>query len=370
MICSVALIVGVVIGVRGWSMERKVIRTASFKLLDNISGLREGDDVRIGGHRVGIVKKVTLLNDADSRKVLVSFTVPATADLRKDAHIAIESSVTGVANLNIDNLGAGDVLGENDYLTGTPSPLVAILEAASKLAPNLNGAVTDVRQQTLPRVNETIDKVKGHIDPTATKVQALADRGSEALVNIRDVFGDTKTDIRTTMANLAASTTSIREKIGGILEKVDTAMAKIGSSLDSAQGALEDIKATASNVKEISASSRNIISSNHSKIDRMITSMKTAGDNLKFASAEIRRSPWRLLYKPSNGELANLNLYDTARQFAEGANDMNDAASALRDSLKTPDISQDDLKKLLEKLDKSFDNFNQVESHLWNEVKE
>ena len=28
--------------------------------------------------------------------------------------------------------------------------------------------------------------------------------------------------------------------------------------------------------------------------------------------------------------MANLNLYDAARQFAEGANDMNDAATALR----------------------------------------
>lgn len=121
-ICCVILTIGVVIGVRGLSMEKRVVRIASFRLADNISGLREGDDVRIGGHRVGVVKKVRLEDGSDDKKVLVSFTIPASADIRKDAHIAIESSVTGVANLNIDDFGKGASLGENDQLVGAPQP--------------------------------------------------------------------------------------------------------------------------------------------------------------------------------------------------------------------------------------------------------
>ncbi|HWB18934.1 MAG TPA: hypothetical protein VG711_01435, partial [Phycisphaerales bacterium] len=93
------------------------------------------------------------------------------------------------------------------------------------------------------------------------------------------------------------------------------------------------------------------------------------GDNLKAATAEVRRSPWRLLYKPAAGEMANLNLYDAARQFADGANDMNDAASALRDALKDPDAKQTDIEKLVEKLDTSFANFGSIEKQLWDQVK-
>jgi hypothetical protein len=33
--------------------------------------------------------------------------------------------------------------------------------------------------------------------------------------------------------------------------------------------------------------------------------------------------------------MANLNLYDSARQFADGAGSLNDAALALRDALAT-----------------------------------
>jgi len=77
-----------------------------------------------------------------------------------------------------------------------------------------------------------------------------------------------------------------------------------------------------------------------------------------------------LLYKPGKGEMANLNLYDSARQFAEGANDLNDAAAALRDALKDPGLKQEDVRQLVEKLDKSFVGFKEVEQELWKQVRE
>ena len=97
--------------------------------------------------------------------------------------------------------------------------------------------------------------------------------------------------------------------------------------------------------------------------------MKTAGDNLKFATAEIRHSPWRLLYKPKKGEVENLALYDSARQFATGANDLNDAAASLRDALKDPNVKRDEVQKLVDRLDQSFLGFKEVEEELWKKVR-
>jgi hypothetical protein len=77
-----------------------------------------------------------------------------------------------------------------------------------------------------------------------------------------------------------------------------------------------------------------------------------------------------LLYKPSAGEMANLNLYDAARQFSDGAGDLSDAAVALRDALKSGTAGEEQIQKLVEKLDKSFTNFNAVEQDLWKKVKE
>ena len=101
----------------------------------------------------------------------------------------------------------------------------------------------------------------------------------------------------------------------------------------------------------------------------MITSLKTSGDNLKGATAEIRRSPWRLLYHPGPGELDNLELYDAARQFSDGAGSLNDAALALRDALQNPNADRQQIQKLLDQLNVSFNGFNTVEDKLWKTVR-
>ena len=136
------------------------------------------------------------------------------------------------------------------------------------------------------------------------------------------------------------------------------------------QTTLADVSKTAENAKDLTGGARSLIITNKSKINDIIASVKTAGDNLKFATSEVRRSPWRLLYKPRPNEMANLNLFDAARQFAEGASDLNDASAALRDALKDSKTDQAQVEKLVERLDQSFAGFKKVEDGLWKEVKE
>jgi hypothetical protein len=99
-------------------------------------------------------------------------------------------------------------------------------------------------------------------------------------------------------------------------------------------------------------------------------SLKTTSDNLKDASVEIRHSPWRLLYQPKPDEVANLNIYDSVRQFAEGADSLDDAAASLRDALKDPNADPEQVKRLMLHLNDSFAQFQQVQDKLWKEIKE
>jgi ABC-type transporter Mla subunit MlaD len=133
---------------------------------------------------------------------------------------------------------------------------------------------------------------------------------------------------------------------------------------------MDDVKKTAEHTRDMTASANSVITGNQGKISGMIASLKATGDNLKNASAEIRRSPWRLLYTPKKDEMNNLNVYDSARQFAEGANDLNDAAQALRDALHDKAVQPEEIRLLMDKVEKSFSKFNAVEQKLWTEVKE
>jgi len=155
-----------------------------------------------------------------------------------------------------------------------------------------------------------------------------------------------------------------------MLEKIDAVVTQVSTAMETTNAAPTDVKATMANAAEVSASAKNVLVGNRGKIDGMIASLKNTGDNLEAASVEIRHSPWRLLYKPKKGEVENLSLYDSARQFASGANDLNDAAESLRDALKDPDLKQEDVRKLVEQLDKTFVGFKEVEEQLWKKVRD
>jgi ABC-type transporter Mla subunit MlaD len=151
---------------------------------------------------------------------------------------------------------------------------------------------------------------------------------------------------------------------------MDTFLKQTNATVEGINGSLGDIKLAITNARHTLGAAREIISGNRSKIENMIASLKTTSDNLKGASEEVRRSPWRLLYKPEPGEIDNLNIFDSARQFADGANNLNDAAGALRDALKQPNPDAEKIKALLKQLDKSFGNFQKVEKELWHSVRE
>jgi hypothetical protein len=190
------------------------------------------------------------------------------------------------------------------------------------------------------------------------------------MVHLRDMFGESKRDYRDSVANVATITGTFREKLPPMLQKVDAVVTQVSTAMDTTNAALLDVKATMANASDVSASARSVLVGNRGKIDGMIASLKNTGDNLEAASVEIRHSPWRLLYKPKKGEVENLSLYDSARQFASGANDLNDAAASLRDALKDPNLKREDVQKLVEQLDKTFLGFKEVEEELWQKVRD
>ncbi len=387
-IISIALIIGVIVAIKGVGefLEPNQVRVAKFKLTDDLGGLRVGDDVRVGGVKVGIVRSIEIDTNAktDESNLLVKFQIPERLKIKNGASVGVQSTLTGASWINFDNLGAGAALAQNEPLVGTPNPMTTLFASFGEAGPEIAAAAKDLRSITIPKVNtavdsfkdtgkqsaETIASIKSRLDTIVGKWYTLADTATAALANVRDLFGETKGDFRTTIANLSASTGDIRKQLPSILKRLDDVIAKTQTSMDTVQASLEDIKKTASNTKELTAEARSVIVRNRGKFDEMIASAKTAGDNLKFATAEIRRSPWRLLYKPKPGEMANLNLYDSARQFAEGANDLSDAATALRDALNDPNVDKKKLDPLIDKLDKTFSGFQTVEKELWDRVKE
>lgn len=369
-VVTLILIAGIIVSIKGARavFTKFVDRRVRFTLTDDIGGLRPGDDVRLGGYKVGVIEAIDIvgLTEGQQPGIVITFTVPEKYPLYANAHVAVQGTLTGSSWLNVNDLGSGAALPANAELPGHASVSTELINNLKGAAPELTGLLKDVRTVTLPKVNDKVDK----IGDALASIKIFADRAAEMAVQVRDLFGDTKPDFRGTMSNLNAVTASAKLKLPGILENLNSAMVKAAGTLDSAKAAMEDIKTTAANTRDLTASAKGIIGGNRGKLDGIIASLKSTSDNLKSASSEIRHSPWRLLYTPGPGEIDNMELFDAARHFSDGANGVNDAAQALRDAMDDPNVDQDQVEKLLEKLGNTFANFHEVETKLWKAVRE
>ena len=388
-VVSLALVLAVVFAIKGFSLlvEPSRQRTVAFSVQDDLGGLRTGDDVRIGGFKVGTVDRIVIeapSGEGAEPRLVVAFSLPTRFAVREGYLIRIQTSVTGQSVLNFEKLGTGPAVPEDVVLAGAPS-------AFSETVADLRGTVVELKARSIPAVTETALKfgrtadaaasfltdVRGQIKPVVEKYNAVADaaksaadRTAEMMVQMRDMFGEGKGDFKGTLANLNSATGALKEKLPPALDRFSEVLAKLNSSLASADAALKDIRDAARDIKDASASASSILVANRGKIESMVASLKAAGDNLKNATAEIRRSPWRLLYKPDESQAANMNLFDAARHFADGAGRLADAAQALRDAAQDRQADPAKVKALMEKLEESFKAFSEVERKLWTSVRD
>ena len=298
--------------------------------------------------------------------IRVKFSMPEKYPLRKDAHIGIQSSVTGTTVLNIDSLGTGDMLNGEEELVGHPSSISQLLANISDMTPGIRDIIAKVKSDTLPKINADADKAGDAL----ASIREFSDRAKLASDQVGSLLGDSKPDIRGTVANLHIITGDFKDRTPQLLDHADQLIVKVTKTLDSAQSSLDDLKATAANARALSGSARSVVVDNRSRFDSMIANLKNMSENLRAASVEVRHSPWRLLYKPAPGELGNLTLFDAARQFADGAGNVSDAANALKDASHDPQATPEQMKKLMQHLNDTFDNFTPVEQKLWNSVKD
>ena len=373
---TVLLVIGVVIGIKGVAgfvapAQHRLVR---FKMSDDVGGLGVGDDVRIGGAKVGVVRKITINpgdgTDQANAFIDVAITMPNDYMLRNGTMVTVQSTLTGLSVLNFSSLGHGDLLKADDVIHGAPSGLTSFLASAGELGPSLAQIASDVKGTTIPKVNNLIAHVDAKIDPIVAQYNLIAGKGTDTLNAVTSLLGDTHSDVRATIASINAIAARVRDKLPALLDRLQSVLDQVNTAVAKANDSMGDLHATVSNAKDITGSARELLIGNRGKIEEMIASLRTTSENLKGASAEIRRSPWRLLYHPSSGEMANLNLYDSARQFAEGANNLSDAATALRDEIKAQPANKEKLEDLSKKLDASFAHFNDVEQELWSRVKE
>jgi methyl-accepting chemotaxis protein len=172
----------------------------------------------------------------------------------------------------------------------------------------------------------------------------------------RPKLSDTLTAVRDTAQQIRKYT---KEDVADLLAKlreVNTEILKIA----------KDFASVSSEVKEV-------VLLHRGNVDEMIDNMALVSANLKATSKEIRRNPWRLLYKPDEKELHSQNIYEAARAFVNGAEQLDQAVAKMTGLAKAhPEgIPSDDptLLKVRAHLEETFGKFSKAEQALWKELR-
>jgi ABC-type transporter Mla subunit MlaD len=375
MVLTVAAGIAIVIGIAGSGSLTQKYSTyeIGFSLQDNLGGLARGDDVRLGGWKVGAVRDIYVKRIPDGKcQIIVAIALPDQYKLTQNAQIEVATSLTGTTALNVTDLGSGVELASGQVLPGTPDFLTVLKGKVTVLLPKLNDDLDQFHAtlNTFQKAGSITVDVHELAADLHVRLQQLTDSATAALDSIRDLVGPSTGDFHQAVANVRDITGGLKTNIPPLTKSLQKLFDQLNATVAKVQGTLDGLKPAVANANDALAGAQSIIARNQGRVDEIIVGLKKTADNLSEASIEIRHSPWRLLYKPTPDEAANMNLYDAARQFADGAGDLSDAATALRDALKDKNANPAKVQKLYDDLSEQFKKFNTAEDDLWKKVRE
>ncbi len=366
-------------------------------------GLAIGSAVKVNDAAIGKIKAIRF--DPASKRTFYETRLE-----RKDVQVGCDARAVAVvefiggASVVLENFGSG-----NAPLAGDSNP-IPLNEGPSSLfrqAQDVLGYGDKQReqfQQALSSVATAADNVKGVTDTLVREFDL--DNSAALLVEVKD----TVASLKATSANLlvmaeklklemdknqaqallskvhvvADHVTKLAENASGMMVKVrpdvEATVGKIRQYVDKDLAVLLAGLRTSNNtlleiigdIKTLTGNAKDVIVLNRENIDEIVLNMKSMSLNLSAAAKEIRRNPWRLVQRPKPGEVDSQNIYDAARAFAEGAEQLDDALTrldALRKARPAGVTAGDpELAKILAHLQGSFEKFRTVEDALWKEL--
>ncbi|MCP4592530.1 MAG: hypothetical protein GY842_17485 [bacterium] len=417
----------------GWERGRKVEFVARFPHTLNLPLLEEGVEVIGFGQVIG---RVTELGRAEDLHPLqpggeptlfleVRGVVDASAGLRRDCRMVAEGPVLGGrGHLRVTHRGrssdpldpsqpiyggaggfaAALELIANEIDAGNPESLIAAVKlqlnpedaasliwkvhrsmddlnaltgvVATQMNPQKKGALIAKIGAILDNLNLATGHLRAQLTPGAEdvligKVQRALDSVNQGLADAVAMLEENRPRVSNTLASIEHASATVDTRIAdSIADELDTAnsqslLSRVHRSFGRVEQSLEDLTV-------ITDKTRGVIVLNEVRINRLLANVKEASVHMKAAAEDLRRKPWRLLYRPEPGESREADILDAARAFSEAAGRLDDSASQLQALLagQGDGVAVDDpeLAALRAELLESFERFQTAERTLWDQL--
>ncbi len=361
----------------------------TYPVTSGVGGLGSGSFVDIGGIQVGQVSSVELEVEPSGpvTTIEVVFSLPTSITLRDDAVLSVRSGLLSSDSwLSFTSMGTdGTVLQPGDVLEGSSMSMLdtllgaesadnlsATLESMSVIANKLErdgalvewvlgeesadtfrGAV-DEGNELLTLLNEDWQEWSGEID----KIMAQADAFAQAMENVSQLVNDNAGTFQDIVENVDEA---IAAAAACVKEFRETSWPQVEDFIDRAQVTITDVQDVVGDVKVRSGAWL-------SDMDTTLANLTIASQQLNQLLTEVKASPWRLLYRPTDRQLGQQLVYEASRNFVFGAADLKAAADSMqrlidaRGAALAPDDPQ--LLVIRENLLRSVERYQQAQEQL------
>lgn len=378
----------------------KSVYYVDFSLIDGAEGLEPGAAVKVGGMRVGQVKRTRFVFDpATGEPVSIEVAIEIDSDIRlhSDADVQLQRPL----------LGSGSTINISAVPLYRPPELSPVgpparLREGGRLVGRI-GAPGFLSPADYTKIQDTIDRVNRIVAGIEPRIEPIMDDAEGAVANVRAITDDARRQWPVWSEDIAAVLDRFEQaaqRVPSIVESFEAGVQQGRDFVASAQRTLDDnrprIDEAVENIRELTRKAQgegydrfmqaveagraglesfasaaraadDLMMRKSPELSETVTAALLAAQQLKLATVEVRASPWRLLYQPSKKELENELLYNSVRTYSESVTQLRAASEALRAAAERAAepggsrIDQSVLDALTAQLREAFANYERAE---------
>jgi hypothetical protein len=248
----------------------------------------------------------------DGQQVLEAKLLPAGAELVGMATPGLLANIVGPDNA----LRLEKVVENVEQVTDSLR-----VDYRESIHPALNDAATVIRdfRQDYGNWRGRVETAIASAEQAAENLEKATAEASTLVADAQATLAAARPDITATLTNVRDASASARE----VMARVET------SSMPKLDTILDDAEAGLASIADLIGRADVEFQERMPAIAASLNDARTTAQQLKLATIEIRRSPWRLFYSPPKDVYANEQLFEAARSFAIASGDLRVAAEGL-----------------------------------------
>lgn len=267
--------------------------------LSNVGGLESGAHVRLGGVKVGKVQNI-ITPETFNDKITVVFGVKKGIALFKGTKASI-SQIGFIGDiylhLSLDNLTEEPHTPGDTLPSVNPFQFDQILSKFVTISERVNSLILKTEKLLDDSTVNNIDSILSNLNNTLVKGSDNLDTVSRALLEITGEVKKVLNDLGSLISENKGGIRSLISNAENAIGRVSEAIAAIEDTALASKQLIDSVEGTSFTIDKTSKSMKIAIDKHSHNLDTLFDELITATEQLNETLTELRKKPWRIIYK-------------------------------------------------------------------------